>query len=55
MIQYDPHRWSDHLNDLALEELCGKIAKNILAISGHRREADAHVLETSEVIKIGVE
>jgi predicted membrane chloride channel (bestrophin family) len=79
MIQYDPHRWSDHLfdvkgsliieeigveienpfgndlNDLALEELCGKIAQNTLAISGHRREAGAHVVGTSEVIKIGAE
>jgi putative membrane protein len=43
------------LNDLALEELCGKISKNVLALSGHRREAEAHVVETSEVIKIGVE
>ena len=43
------------MNDLALEELCGKISKNILAISGHRREADEHVIETGEVIKIGVE
>ncbi len=79
MIQYDPHRWGDHLfdvkgsliiegiggenenpfgndlDDLALEELCGKMAKNILAISGHRREAEAHVVETSEVIKIVLE
>jgi putative membrane protein len=47
--------FGNDLNDLALEELCGKIAKNILAISGHRREADAHIVETSEVIKIGVE
>jgi ion channel-forming bestrophin family protein len=43
------------LNDLALEELCGKISKNVLALSGHRREAEAQVVETSEVIKIGVE
>jgi ion channel-forming bestrophin family protein len=43
------------LNDLALEELCSKIAKNVLAISGHRREAEEHVVETGEVIKIGVE
>jgi ion channel-forming bestrophin family protein len=43
------------LNDLALEELCGKITKNVLALSGHRREAEAHIVETSEVIKIGVE
>jgi hypothetical protein len=26
-----------------------------LALSGHRREADEHVVETGEVIKIGVE
>ena len=43
------------LNDLALEELCGKIAKNLLALSGHHEEADAHAIETGEVIKIGVE
>jgi ion channel-forming bestrophin family protein len=47
--------FGNDLNDLALEELCGKISKNILAISGHRREADEHVVETGEVIKIGVE
>ncbi len=47
--------FGNDLNDLALEELCGKIAKNILAITGHRREAEAHVVETNEVIKIGVE
>jgi ion channel-forming bestrophin family protein len=47
--------FGNDLNDLALEELCSKIAKNILAISGHRREADEHVVETGEVIKIGVE
>jgi putative membrane protein len=47
--------FGNDLNDLALEELCGKISKNILAISGHHREADEHVIETGEVIKIGVE
>jgi putative membrane protein len=43
------------LNDLALDEMCSKIAKNVLAISGHSREADEQVVETGEVIKIGVE
>ncbi len=43
------------LNDLALKELCGTIGKNLLALSDHRREAEAHVVETSEVIMIGVE
>jgi ion channel-forming bestrophin family protein len=43
------------LNDLALEDLCVKIAKNLLALSGHHDEADAHAIETGEVIKIGVE
>ena len=43
------------LNDLALEELCSKISKNVWALSGHRLEAETHVVETSEVIKIGVE
>jgi ion channel-forming bestrophin family protein len=43
------------LNDLPLEEFCAKIAKNLLAISGRRGEADAHEVETSDVIKIGVE
>jgi ion channel-forming bestrophin family protein len=47
--------FGNDLNDLALEELCSKIAKNVLAISGHRREAEEHVVETGEVIKIGVE
>jgi putative membrane protein len=43
------------LNDLALEDLCAKIAKNLLALSGRHDEADAHAIQTSEVIKIGVE
>jgi putative membrane protein len=43
------------LNDLALDELCGKIAKNLLAISGRPHEADAHEVATHEVIKIGVD
>jgi putative membrane protein len=43
------------LNDLALEELCGKIAKNLLAVSGRHDEADAHEIETGEIMKIGVE
>jgi putative membrane protein len=43
------------LNDLALEDLCGKIAKNLLSLGGRHEEADAHAIETSEVIKIGVE
>jgi putative membrane protein len=43
------------LNDLALEELCGKIAKNLLALSGRHDEADAHEIQTGEIIKIGVE
>jgi putative membrane protein len=43
------------LNDLALEELCGKIARNLLALSGHHDEVDAHQIETGEIIKIGVE
>ena len=47
--------FGNDLNDLALEELCGKIAKNLLALSGRHREADAHAIETGEVIKIGVE
>jgi putative membrane protein len=42
-------------NDLPLEEFCAKVAKNLLAISGHRGEADAHEVETPDVIKIGVE
>jgi putative membrane protein len=42
------------LNDLALEEMCSKIAKTVLAISGHGREAEEHIVETGEVIKIGV-
>ncbi len=43
------------LNDLALEDLCSKIAKNLLALSGRHDEADAHEIETGEIIKIGVE
>jgi putative membrane protein len=42
-------------NDLALEELCVKIAKNLLTLGGRHDEAEAHELETGEVIKIGVE
>jgi ion channel-forming bestrophin family protein len=42
-------------NDLALEDLCAKIAKNLLALTGRHDEADAHAIETGEVIKIGVE
>jgi putative membrane protein len=42
-------------NDLALEDLCAKIAKNLLALTGRHEEADAHEIETGEVIKIGVE
>ncbi len=42
-------------NDLALEDLCGKIAMNLLALTGRHDEADAHAIETGEVIKIGVE
>ena len=47
--------FGNDLNDLALEELCSKIAKNVLAIGGHRCEADEHVIDTGEIIKIGVE
>ena len=43
------------LNDLPLEEFCAKIAKNLLAISGRHDEADAHEIETGEIVKIGVE
>jgi predicted membrane chloride channel (bestrophin family) len=43
------------LNDLALEDLCAKIAKNLLALTGRHDEADAHQIETGETIKIGVE
>ena len=43
------------LNDLALEELCDKIAKSLLSLSGHHDEADAHRIETGEIIKIGVD
>jgi putative membrane protein len=42
-------------NDLALEELCVKIARNLLALCGRHDEVDAHDLVTGEVIKIGVE
>jgi putative membrane protein len=42
-------------NDLALEDLCTKIARNLLALCGRHDEADAHEIETGEVIKIGVE
>jgi putative membrane protein len=47
--------FGNDLNDLALDELCSKIAKNVLAISGHRREAEEHAIETGDVVKIGVE
>jgi putative membrane protein len=47
--------FGDDINDLALEELCSKIAKNVLAIGGHRCEADEHVIDTGEIVKIGVE
>jgi predicted membrane chloride channel (bestrophin family) len=47
--------FGNDLNDLALEELCGKIARNLLALSGHHDEVDAHHVETGEIIKIGVE
>ena len=47
--------FGNDVNDLALEDLCGKIAKNLLALSGRHDEADAHAIETGEVIKIGVE
>lgn len=43
------------VNDLALEDLCTRIAKDLLALSGRHDEADAHQVVTSEVIKIGVE
>jgi putative membrane protein len=43
------------VNDLALEDLCGKIAKNLLALGGRHDEADAHIIEPGEVVKIGVE
>jgi putative membrane protein len=43
------------LNDLALEELCGKIAKNVLALAGRNDEAGALDVATDEVVKIGVE
>jgi predicted membrane chloride channel (bestrophin family) len=43
------------LNDPALEDLCAKIAKNLLAPCGHHDEADAHQVETGEIIRIGVE
>lgn len=42
-------------NDLALEDFCAKIARNLLALCGRHHEADAHEVETGEVIKIGVE
>jgi ion channel-forming bestrophin family protein len=42
-------------NDLALKDLCVKIAKNLLALTGRHDEAEAHEIETGEVIKIGVE
>ena len=42
-------------NDLALEELCAKIARNLLALCGRHDEVEAHEIETGEVIKIGVE
>jgi ion channel-forming bestrophin family protein len=42
-------------NDLALEDLCARIARNLLALSGRHDEADAHGIETGEVIQIGVE
>jgi ion channel-forming bestrophin family protein len=47
--------FGNDLNDLALEDLCAKIAKNLLALSGHHDEADAHQIETGETIKIGVQ
>jgi putative membrane protein len=43
------------LNDLALEDLCAKIATNLLALSGRHDEADRHRVETGEIIKIGME
>jgi putative membrane protein len=43
------------LNDLALEELCGKIARNLLSLSGRHDEAGAQEIATDDVIKIGVE
>ncbi len=47
--------FGNDLNDLALDQLCGKIARNVLALSGRHEEADAHYIETCEIIKIGVE
>jgi putative membrane protein len=47
--------FGNDLNDLALEDLCAKIAKNLLALSGHHDEADAHQIETGETIKIGIQ
>jgi putative membrane protein len=47
--------FGNDLNDLALEDLCAKIAKNLLALSGHHDEADAHQIDTGETIKIGVQ
>ena len=47
--------FGNDLNDLALEDLCAKIARNVLSLSGRHDEADAHAIETGEVIKIGVE
>ncbi len=47
--------FGNDLNDLALEDLCAKIARNVLSLSGRHDEADAHAIETGEVIRIGVE
>jgi putative membrane protein len=47
--------FGNDLNDLALEELCGKIARNLLALTGHHDEVDAHRIETGEIVKIGVQ
>jgi hypothetical protein len=49
--------FDDHVKPVAIPatEFCGKIAKSVLALSGRHDEADAQEIETTEVIKIGVE
>jgi len=50
MIEYDPHRWLDHLLDVQ-----GLLSREITARALHRSEADAHVVETDDVVNIRID